>query len=644
LKRSIRLLLFLVLQACLLGIAVGARAQEGGTLEIGAPQLDRFPTIQFHLNAYNSAGGFLGRLEQSSIEIVEDGQVLRPEQVEMIETGLQVILALNTSPALASKTSGVPEYERLQQALLQWAGAQKASGLDDYSLATPTGLFLIRSKDPQEFHQALAEYQPDLVSLQPSLNSLAEALDLATDPLDNPLARRAILYVTPPLPGNNDKSLADLATRARGIGVRVNVWLLTPAAPADPAAPDPLQHVAEATGGKFFQVAPANPLPEIEPLFASLRQTYRIQYTSKIDDSGPHNLSVNVRQGASLLASTAQRFDLAVQPPNPIFLDPPAVVQRSWRTPEAKDASPYLDPQEIDLQILIEFPDQHPREITATRLYMNGKLVDENTTAPFDRFTWPVQALTTPSSLLLRAEAVDGLGLSGSSPEIPVEILVDQPARTSLVERISQRGVIAIAAIVVSGMALGLVLAFTSSKRIGRWRRRQSDRRLSKDPLTQPVSIRPTPARKDASRPRKEREQGSPLIPIWPRQASQTGPARLVILDENEQPVTGGSIPLARQEMTFGSDPQRATQVLNSPTVDSLHARLSRTPEGEFILSDQNSIAGTWINYAPVTAGGARLEHGDLIHIGKVMFRFEITDPARIPTAQVRVMDLDPDL
>jgi pSer/pThr/pTyr-binding forkhead associated (FHA) protein len=81
--------------------------------------------------------------------------------------------------------------------------------------------------------------------------------------------------------------------------------------------------------------------------------------------------------------------------------------------------------------------------------------------------------------------------------------------------------------------------------------------------------------------------------------------------------------------------------VLESATVNELHARLYRDSEDNFFLADQESIAGTWVNYAPITSGGTRLEHGDLIHIGKVLFRFEIMDPARIPTAEIKVTDLE---
>jgi predicted component of type VI protein secretion system len=78
--------------------------------------------------------------------------------------------------------------------------------------------------------------------------------------------------------------------------------------------------------------------------------------------------------------------------------------------------------------------------------------------------------------------------------------------------------------------------------------------------------------------------------------------------------------------------------VLNSPTVNDLHARLYRSTDGDFFLADQGSIAGTWINFAPITINGARLEHGDLIHIGRMMFRFELAQPTQ---AQIKVIDLE---
>ena len=42
-----------------------------------------------------------------------------------------------------------------------------------------------------------------------------------------------------------------------------------------------------------------------------------------------------------------------------------------------------------------------------------------------------------------------------------------------------------------------------------------------------------------------------------------------------------------------------------------------------------NSVAGTWVNYAPVSISGSQLQHGDLIHIAKKGFRFTLSRPTR---------------
>ncbi len=86
-------------------------------------------------------------------------------------------------------------------------------------------------------------------------------------------------------------------------------------------------------------------------------------------------------------------------------------------------------------------------------------------------------------------------------------------------------------------------------------------------------------------------------------------------------------VPITTTETTLGSDPNLATLVLDDPTVEGLHSRLIQGENGSFRLTDEGSIAGTWINYSPVSREGAALEHGDLVHIGRVGFRFSLRQP-----------------
>ena len=105
-----------------------------------------------------------------------------------------------------------------------------------------------------------------------------------------------------------------------------------------------------------------------------------------------------------------------------------------------------------------------------------------------------------------------------------------------------------------------------------------------------------------------------------------SAPARLIRLSESGHPIPTSAILLNRREITLGSDTGEVNTFLDDTSVSPLHARLIYT-DGAFILSDAQSVAGTWVNYTPVSTLGVQLEHGDMIHIGRVAFRFELSVP-----------------
>jgi pSer/pThr/pTyr-binding forkhead associated (FHA) protein len=66
--------------------------------------------------------------------------------------------------------------------------------------------------------------------------------------------------------------------------------------------------------------------------------------------------------------------------------------------------------------------------------------------------------------------------------------------------------------------------------------------------------------------------------------------------------------------------------VLDDPSIASLHARIKQTGE-DFVIIDNGSVAGTWVNFEPVTKEGVRLAHGDRIHFGQMVYRFDLSQP-----------------
>jgi pSer/pThr/pTyr-binding forkhead associated (FHA) protein len=81
--------------------------------------------------------------------------------------------------------------------------------------------------------------------------------------------------------------------------------------------------------------------------------------------------------------------------------------------------------------------------------------------------------------------------------------------------------------------------------------------------------------------------------------------------------------------VTLGCAPLQASLVIADPSIEGLHARIHHEGK-EFQITDAGSIAGTWVNFTIVPPEGIRLEHADIIHLGRVGFRFLLVEPERV--------------
>jgi pSer/pThr/pTyr-binding forkhead associated (FHA) protein len=87
------------------------------------------------------------------------------------------------------------------------------------------------------------------------------------------------------------------------------------------------------------------------------------------------------------------------------------------------------------------------------------------------------------------------------------------------------------------------------------------------------------------------------------------------------------TISLIGMDLVLGRDPSISAAHLDDPSVNSLHARLIRLASGDYLLKDQNSVAGTWVNYHQVPERGTILRHGDVIHLGRIEYQFQLRNP-----------------
>jgi hypothetical protein len=612
----------LALLVFLLGATYPALAQSPDEVRMTMPDTSNFPNLSFYFGAYDGSGNFVGNLQPQDVQVWENDIPRPPSELVQVEPGLQFSVAFNTGPFFTTPTGEMNLFQKVQAALLAWVQARPQNSLDDFSLVTNTGLNTTHSSRLVDWQKALQEYQPDLLNEKPQLTSLTAALDLATDPLPRPNMKRAILYITPLPAQSYVQALPNLAERARLQGIRIFVWLLASADMLDSEQVTPLRFLAERTGGQLMAYTGAEELPDMESYLQPLRPLYRLSYLSTINKSGAHRLSVLVFKGNFRAQSAEKLITLAIEPPNPIFLAPPNQVQRSLEK-AVKGKLAQLTPIQTPIRILIEFPDGYPRPLRFTRLYVDGIKVAENTRAPFDRFDWQLSAYTASGVHSLKVEAEDILGLSRTSIDTNVDVVVEQPRPTLFNLNISWQRFTIAGSVLLAVTGVAVVLTMRGKRRrnaaaVATARTRQ--RRAAHDPVTQPVNIR-----QDGLRP----NQGA-TMPVMPRTMSSDMPAWLLLLSEDGRPMPNFSVPLQHSELTFGSDPRQAGQLINDPSVSGLHARLSRTNDGDFILSDAGSVAGTWVNYAPISTLGTHLKHGDLISLGRVSFRFELNHPGHV--------------
>jgi hypothetical protein len=463
------------------------------------------------------------------------------------------------------------------------------------------------------FSAALTTYDPDLASMSTSYGTLAAALDAVSETAPQIGMKRVVLYITS-VPGlDSIPAIENLTRRATDQGIRVHVWIVASPDYFSASGATALKDLAIKTGGQSTLFSGKEVLPSIETYLAPVRHSYTFTYASSLRASGSHSLSAQINNNGEMLASSALSFDLSVEPPNPILVTPPAQLVRQGADPRDNDFAlfqPVLQP----IEIIFEFPDGHPRPLVRSAFYVDGVLAGENTADPFERFIWDLSGYTQSGEHTLQVEATDSLGLTSVSIGVPVTVTVVQPERGLVAFLARNRLWVALGAMVIAGGVLTIILVFGRRKR-----QMPMPPRYKRDPLTQPVEAGPVGKRKGLLRT---------VRPVKQSEAS------LLRLKEDGQAIAAAPIPVTTPEMTFGSDPIRATRILDDPSVSALHARLTLDSDGGYTLRDENSISGTWVNFEQLTTP-RRLAHGDVLHIGRLSYRFMLEKPPEQPAPRL---------
>ena len=597
------------------------RAQSAATAKLSLVDAQGFPTVEALLDVFDEQGQPITNLKLEDVTMMEDGQPFPVIELTKSTPPVQIVVAVNPGPALAVRdTKGIERFKPVTEILTTWADKLSLGDIpDDLSLVTIAGP-IITHATPQDWIISLTSFQPDFRSTTPNVQTLAMALNTVNEPVPVPGMKRAILFITPHMVEPNiDLTLQDFGEQALGAGVRIFVWLVDADIYFNHPSAIAFEALALQTGGNYFEFSGSESFPDLETYFAPLRHQYSLRYNSTQTSSGEHSLVAEVQSSAGTLTSNSQTFNLDVQPPNPILVSPPAQIVR-----QAPQDDPFntelLLPEEQSLEIIIEFPDNHTRPLARTTLYVDGQPVAQNDSEPFDTFTWDLKDYDESGVHILVVEAVDSLGMSKTSMEKSVNLTVVQAPRGVQAFLAKYRGQIAVLAIGLAGIVLVSILLYGRLRFRSRSERREARKRKI-DPVTQPVPIQQ--AEPLSNRKGSKGKQATRLS--WMRSNRlPDAPAYLTRLSDKGEPITGHPIPLTEKENTFGIDPVQSGNVLDHPSIAALHARINRTAGGDFLLLDNDSVAGTWVNYDPIPKAGHILKHGDVVNFGQLIYRFTL--------------------
>lgn len=636
--RSWRKAVILGFTLAIMGIAlVPVQAQDAPVNLVRLFPFDKsaFPQISTYLDVHDASGAFVSGLTPNDIRLVENEQELPVDELVEIQPGVQFVLALSIGPAMGIRDGfGLSRYDYLTASLNEWQASGEREAPDDLSLVVDGGPEVVHRESVADILNALQGFTPDPRQSTASLLSLSRALDIASDSTDRPGMERAVLFITAPQSPDSIVGLQSLAGQAAQADIRVFIWLVASEQDTTTPQAQELQTLALQTGGQYLVFNGPETLPNLEEYLQPLRSIYRLNYRSQINRSGSYPVTAAITNQETQAVSNSQTLDIEILPPNPVFTALPSNVQRQFvDSADAdssllkKDAPAALEPTRLTLTYLVEFPDGYPRQIAQSAFYVDDTLVmtDENPAA--ENFVWDLSPYDISGQHFVKVVVTDTLGLSGSSLNLPVEIVVETP-ESLLSSRFSQREVwLAGLGVLLAGAVLGLSLLLGGRMRSETKTRptpKKSSTRLQKtrnprfDPVTQPVN------------PSGEKPTH---LPAWMNRitrASHRTPAKaeayLIPVDSETSRHPEAPIPISSDEIVLGRDSSQVTWALSDPALAPVHARI-RCKDGQYWLFDEGTIAGSWINFTEVPPLGAPIRHGDLVQLGATTFRFSLRNP-----------------
>jgi len=582
-----------------------ASAQDSINLNLSEPILESYPQVKVFLQVRDETGQPINDIPINAFSILEDDLAAADVVVEQVEIGTRLVYAINTSPALRIRDSlGRSRYDLVRTALLAWFALPQHATLavDEYSLITSEGMQLESSSASADIASLLANLEPPF-EVEGDYELLFRALDVTNEPAPIVGMPSYIFFITPLLRPSLDIPLESIIARARASQTSIYPILVGPPDIVEQPEVETFELLASETGGVLTFFDSDQGLLELAQEMIAFRTQYQLTYRSLATTSGPHEINVRLSSNEIEAESPPRSFVLELLEPEITLLNLPPDIQRKSDDPSTALESIPPTSQEVDFAV--QYPDGYPRPIIQSQLLVDGEVIDQKLQAPFSPLLWDLRNILNDGTASVQVTVLDSLGYQSTSPASEITLRVDLPPSGLTAIRPALSSLLIALGVLLGGVALAALLLTMG--------RRSSS--FSSSTPSQP-DVKPIPVTKI----RQELPDEPIEAYLYPLQGDQDSP---------------GTIYLTGTEISIGRDPNFAAVPLDDLAVEGLHARIIRQVDGSYILRDQGSKAGTWIQYQQIPLAGQKLSHGDIVHFGRRGYRFAFVNPP--PEKEIRI-------
>lgn len=599
----------LILLALLLVVASGiVSAQEENSVRITGLDSSDFPTVRLNLIATGAQSAPLK--EFGALSLRENGIPVGDLELSDVSVGVNVtfVIDANVSFHQVDDGSGLTRQEKVKQSIIQYAN-RFMEDEDRVAIIVPNeteggGRFLVEhATNADSVARNIESYAAGELDQAPLNDMMLLALAHAADGI-NDGRFQAILLLTDGAVIHRQLDFPTLVAQAQRIDLPIFTAIIGER--VDPTELENASLLYEPTRATYAHLSEVGGADSIYAIWRSNRIQTQVSFRSLQTRSGRYPVTVNL--GA---ARAVTEYTLALAPPSALISPESDVIRRVGDSPDTPLT--LLEPMHVSLGLVVQWPDNSPRELAAVNLFVDGQsqltpslpLFDANGGTTMD---WNIAGLEGGIYTLV-VQLVDELGLSAVSEPVMITIEEERPPPPTptpaatieaapAVETEAQQTSSALerlpaALLGAAGIAALWLLLL-------RRRRKRSEKR--------PV-FKPTAGSEQPLDVPSGRVESVPHIAILEMLEAAPGHvARIRIEGDN---------------VTVGRDHNSAQIVFADESVARLHARIKRR-DGRYWLYDEGSAGGTFHNYQRLGLTPQQLQDQDTIHFGHVGLRFHL--------------------